>query len=170
MKKSFVIPILFAISLFPSTLGAEEAWGATAAKADSAPTVSEMLRYAIEDEYLAREEYSAILRKFGSQRPFSNIVKSEERHIAWIEDAYRSRNLALPADRAAEFVIVPASMIEALRAGVQAEIANIAMYGSFLAKPEISLASNRDLRDLFTRLRSASENHLAAFRRGLGGG
>ena len=40
-----------------------------------------MLTYAIQDEYLALAEYELIIEKYGSMRPFSNIINSEKTHI-----------------------------------------------------------------------------------------
>ncbi|MCI1209968.1 MAG: hypothetical protein LKF96_11040 [Treponema sp.] len=142
-------------------------WGAAGAKNERDLSVPAMLKYAIEDEFLARAEYDRIIKKFGKIRPFSSIIKAEERHIQWLKDEYKNRSLPVPDDRAADFVIVPGSVKEALEAGVTAEIENIAMYRSFLADPELSVPENRQLKDLFTRLMQASENHLAAFRRNL---
>lgn len=56
---------------------------------------------------------------------------------------------------------------EAFQTGVDAEIANIGMYETFLAHPLLARPENEALRDLFTRLRDASKNHLQAFRTGL---
>jgi len=143
------------------------AWGARAAQADTERSVEEMLKYAIQDEYLARAEYRAIMGKYGEIRPFANIVESEESHIAWLKDAYASRGLKVPADEAAAFIIVPASLEEAFRTGVAAEVDNIAMYDSFISSKLISAPENSSLKDLFERLRDASKNHLAAFQNGL---
>jgi hypothetical protein len=142
-------------------------WGARAAAADSDRSVDEMLRYAIQDEYLARAEYQAIIRKLGDVRPFSNIVGSEESHIAWLKDAYAAEGLGVPADEAASRVAVPPTLKDSLRAGVDAEVANIAMYDSFISSKLMAKAENADLKALFARLRDASKNHLAAFENGL---
>lgn len=151
-----------------ATTSTAGAWGATAALADSDLTVEDMLTYALQDEYLARAEYVAIMARFGVARPFSNIKESEDSHIAWLGEAFAARAMALPADAAAPFVVMPNTLKEAFEAGVSAEVANIAMYDSFLAEPEMKDGSNNAIRDLFTRLRRASENHLRAFRTQLG--
>lgn len=171
MKTKSMYRVLCVMFLFGLTLsaGAETSssfWGAKAAAADANPTIEIMLRYAIEDEYLARAEYEAILKKFGSQRPFSNIVKSEETHIGWIKDAYAKLKLQVPADNASLHVVIPASLDEAFRTGVQAEIDNIAMYDHFLETELVLQSANKEYRDLFIRLRDASKNHLEAFKKG----
>jgi hypothetical protein len=147
--------------------GGIEAWGSRAAVADTDLSVEDMLRYAIQDEYLARAEYAAIIKKFGSFNPFANIIRAEESHISWLVDAYKDARLAVPEDIAASLVTPPGSQKAAFEAGVEAEIANIAMYDSFIASPLMAKAENSSLKALFIRLRDASKNHLAAFRNGL---
>ena len=158
--------LAFAVTLSLSATGGAS-WGARAAAQDSEKSVEEMLHYAIQDEYLARAEYQAIMKKFGTIRPFSNIARSEETHISWLVDAFNTAGLPIPADEAIAYVVVPDTLAEAFQAGVDAEIANIAMYDSFLDSHLLSRPENASLRTLFTRLRDASKNHLAAFRRGL---
>jgi len=163
MKKT-LISALLALSIAASLSAAAPAVsGAKAAAADPDRTIPEMLRYAIEDEYLARAEYELIMRKFGTMRPFSNIMRAEESHIAWLREAYAQAKLAPPKDEAASLVTAPSTLKEAFQAAVQAEIDNIAMYDSFLSSGLLAKAENAALKDLFTRLRDASKNHLAAF-------
>jgi hypothetical protein len=150
-----------------ASAAAGDLYGSRAAAADSDRSVDEMLRYAIQDEYVARAEYRAIMAKFGDLKPFSNIVGSEESHIAWLKEAYAAEGLAVPADGAASHVVVPAAIKDAFRAGVDAEVANIAMYESFISSRLMAKAENADLKALFIRLRDASKNHLAAFENGL---
>jgi hypothetical protein len=166
-KLTFVIAIacLCAVSTFAESGGAS--WGAAAAKKDESPTIESMLRYAIEDEYLAHAEYEAIMNKFGSQRPFSNIIQAEETHIALLRDEYAARNLPVPADNGSEYVVVPATLKEAFAAGVNAEIENIAMYDRFLADSILSRTENAGVRNIFVRLRDASKSHLSAFQKAL---
>ena len=126
-----------------------------------------MLTYALQDEYSARAEYAAIMAKFGSMNPFSNIIESEQSHIAWLKDAYAARKLSLPADEATKHTVVPVTLKSAFEIGVQAEVDNIAMYDQFLATAVVKSPENAALRTLFTHLRDASKNHLKAFQRGL---
>lgn len=124
-------------------------------------TLQEMLTYAIEDEYKARAEYELIIEKMDGGRPFTNIVKSEETHIALLKPLFEAHNIQLPEDSAGEHVFLPYTIDEALKIGVQAEIDNIAMYEKFLSQdlPE-------DVESAFERLKNASQNHLKAFKRG----
>lgn len=139
-------------------------YGNAAAKADTSLTVSDMLTYAIQDEYLARAEYDAIMGKFGTIQPFSNIIKAENTHISWLEEAFKNYKLSIPKDEAKAYIHVPATLKETYEAGVQAEIDNIAMYERFLASPLIQDSKYNDLKVLFTNLRDASKNHLEAFK------
>lgn len=64
----------------------------------------------------------------------------------------------------AAHIVVPADMKAAAQAGVDAEIANIAMYKAFLARPELARAEYSSVKTLFENLMRASENHLRAFK------
>ncbi len=125
-------------------------------------TIEQMLTYAIEDEYLARAEYEAIIDAFDADRPFSRVIRGEERHIDALERLFETYGIAVPADTSADHVAVPASIEEALNTGVAAEEANIAMYATFLAQdlPD-------DVEAVFTALQRASTQHLRAFQYGL---
>jgi len=142
-------------------------WGAHAAAADSDRSIEKMLRYAIQDEYLAQAEYLAIMGRHGNIKPFSNIAESEKSHISWLKDACNDARLPIPADSAAAYVTIPDSLKGSFQAGVTAEIDNIAMYDSFLSSAPLAAEENAALKDLFIRLRDASKNHLSAFRNGL---
>lgn len=166
--------IALALAVFTSTLPlpalAEDmapAWGAQAAAADKDRTIAEMLRYAIEDEYLAHAEYLSIMKRHGEIRPFSNIAASEVSHISWLQDAFKKAGLPLPEDQGAAHVVPAETLKAAFQAGVAAEIDNIGMYDSFLASTLMAKPENAGLKALFVRLRDASKNHLAAFQNGL---
>jgi len=160
--------ILALLATAASSYAAGPGYGASAAtaaiKSGQAFTIVDMLRWAVEDEYLARGEYAAIMKKFGVMRPYSNIMDAEDQHLAWLKDEYAARGLAFPADGSASSVVVPADLKAAAQAGVDAEISNIDMYKAFLARPELSRPENASVKDLFERLMRASENHLRAFR------
>jgi len=163
-RKGFIVAALLACAALTAAGASGTLYGAAAAAADPSLTVEEMLTYAIQDEYLARAEYIAIMGKYGAIRPFSNIVKAEETHVAYLKDAFANYGLALPKDEAAARVAAPATLLAANQAGVQAEIDNIAMYDRFLADPAIKDEKRADLRALFSTLKKASENHLRAFK------
>lgn len=135
-------------------------YGAQGALADDDMSVADMLTYAIQDEYLAHGEYAAIIDAFGNSNPYSNIIRSEETHIAYLDDLFASYDLDVPADDSAEHLVVPGSLLDAAKTGVQAEISNIAMYEKFLGE-----ALPLDVMDVFSALKNASESHLQAFER-----
>ncbi|HOP65824.1 MAG TPA: DUF2202 domain-containing protein [Bacilli bacterium] len=135
-----------------------EGYGATGALEDSNLTILDMLTYAVQDEYLAHGEYEAIIEKFGNQRPYTNIILSEETHLSYLKEIYESYNLSFPEDESNSHIVVPETLLEAAETGVKAEEDNIAMYEKFLTYnlPE-------SVKDVFTILRDGSENHLKAF-------
>lgn len=135
-----------------------EGYGAQGSAVDEAMTVADMLTYAIQDEYIAHGEYAAILLEFGNVNPYSNIIRSEESHIAFLTDLFLAYGMVLPTDDSASHLVVPASLLDAAKTGVQAEIGNIAMYERFLGE-----ALPLDVLGVFTSLKTASESHLAAF-------
>lgn len=143
----------------------DESFGSAGASADGDLTLEGMLTYAIQDEYLARAEYEAIMEEYGSIAPFSNIIRAEESHISQLLPLFESNGLAVPADSAAGYVVLPASLDEAYRAGIDAEVANIAMYELFLAQelPD-------DVRAVFENLMAGSKSHLSAFENAASGG
>jgi hypothetical protein len=89
--------------------------------------------------------------------------EAEEKHLAWLKDAFAALGLSFPVDASGAYIQVPVTLLDAYKAGVQAEIDNIAMYDRFLDTALIQNPENKDLKILFTNLRNASENHLRAF-------
>ena len=136
----------------------EPSFGSDGALADGSRTLEEMLTYAIQDEYAAQAEYEAIMDQYGIVRPFSNIVKSEAVHIGLLLPLFEEYGLEVPVNDAEERIIVPDTLAQSYQTGVTAEIKNIDMYQSFLNEniPD-------DVKAVFERLMSASENHLKAF-------
>lgn len=137
-----------------------EGYGAKGALADKDLTISDMLMYAAQDEYLAHGEYLAIVDKFGSQKPYTNIISAEETHLAYLKEVYLTYGLDFPADASADHIVVPANLLEAAKTGVQAEIDNIAMYELFLTH---DLPDN--VLEVFSALKSGSDSHLLAFQK-----
>lgn len=158
--KKYIAGFLLITSL--SVLG--QGIGAKGALEDNELTDKKMLTYALQDEYLAKNEYLAILEKFGNVRPFSNIVKSEEQHIALLLPLFQKYGADTVSENSLkEKIVVPSSLEVAAQVGVDAEIDNIAMYEKFLAQKGLP----EDMRAAFENLKRASENHLAAFKRQL---
>lgn len=139
-----------------------ESWGSVSALDAVDYTLEEMLIYAIQDEYTARSEYEYLIETFAIDKPFTNIMASEEKHIAMLVPLFTTYAIPLTDDTSAEHLIPIASLEEAFAIGVEAEILNIAMYNAFLTQdlPD-------DIEATFIKLRDASENHLAAFEKNL---
>ena len=136
-------------------------YGYRGALADNDLTEAEMLKYAIEDEYAAKSEYQAVIDKLGNIAPFSNIVSAEQSHIDALKNLYINRGMEVPADNSSGRVSVPSSIAEAKAIGVEAETNNIAMYEKFLSQSNLP----NDMKQVFTSLKEASEQHLEAFKK-----
>jgi hypothetical protein len=140
-------------------------YGHSAAQADTKLTITTMLTYAIQDEYMARAEYLNIMNKFGAVRPFSNISNAESRHIALLENAFNSYKLTIPSDEGAKYARATDSLQASYQMGVASEVNNIAMYNRFLTESAVNNSSAASIKQLFITLRDASQRHLAAFKR-----
>lgn len=135
-------------------------YGAKGALVDNELTIMDILLYAVQDEYLARGEYLSIIETFGSQRPYSNIIKSEETHLVYLKEVFDSYGLDFPNDESIDHIIIPDNLLEAAKTGVQAEIDNIEMYELFLS---YDLPEN--VIEVFSSLKNGSHSHLAAFQK-----
>ncbi len=124
--------------------------------------LEEMMRYAWEDEHMALAEYEAIMDKFKVDRPYANIARSEETHIALLTELYEAHGLPLPSVNVKGHMVLPSSLEEAAEIGVKAEINNIDMYELFL-KNDLPA----DVAEVFELLKAGSEKHLDAFERQL---
>lgn len=130
---------------------------ATSVKAIS---VEDMLVYAMQDEVTAKAEYEALIEKFGSVRPITNILRAELRHIDALTPLLETYGVDI--GDFTPITAVPSSLDEAYQIGVDAEIKNVALYQTYLASelPE-------DVEAVFNRLATASSHHLEAFQRQL---
>lgn len=137
-------------------------YGAKSARSDREPELKSMLKYAIEDEYLARSEYEIAINTFGDEKPFPSIINSEVVHINWLKELFDRYNLDVPEDESKKYLGIPDSLKSAVELGVEAELENIGMYETFLGK-EIP----DDVRNVFCKLRDASKGHLVVLKRRL---
>jgi len=133
-------------------------FGSAGALDQDSYTLEEMLKYGLEDEHMALAEYKTIMEEWNITRPYANIARSEETHISYLEELYNSYGIDIPEVDTTGKELLPESLSEAAEIGVEAEIANIAMYEKFLDQdlPD-------DVEEVFILLKKASENHLAAF-------
>lgn len=137
-----------------------EGYGSAGALADKDLTINDMLMYAVQDEYLAHGEYLAIVAKFGSQNPYTNIISAEETHLAYLKEVFLAYELVFPEDTSAGHTMIPSDLLKAAETGVQAEISNISMYVLFLT---YDLPTN--VFEVFSALKSGSESHLLSFQK-----
>lgn len=158
--KSGVLILIVALLSSSMVFGVENGYGSGGGLSDKTLTIEEMLTYAIQDEYLAKAEYNKIMKTYGSIKPFTNISKTEERHISLLLPLFKTYKVAIPKDTSASYVVTPKTLVDSYKAGVIAEKNNIAMYTKFLKEKLPS-----DVRDVFLELKKASENHLKAFSR-----
>lgn len=120
----------------------------------------EYLYTALADERKALATYQAIMAKLGNVTPFINIARAEEQHISLLKALFDKYGEEIPADDT-KVGTVPATLAAACQLGVEAEIANDALYQEML--PNITL---QDVHEVFTALATASrEQHLPAFQR-----
>jgi hypothetical protein len=124
-------------------------------------TEQQALRDALDDEYRAWATYDQVIRDFGAERPFINIRDAEARHIEALRTLFQRYDLEIPDNtwpgRAPHF----ASTREACEAGIEAELANAALYERLMQS-----TNKQDILTVFGNLQRASrERHLPAFRR-----
>ena len=143
----------------------EALYGAAAVSEGETYTIEEMLVYAIQDEYMAEAVYEAIMDVYGTVKPFTSIAKAEGTHISLLLPLFERYGFEVPENEAEARIELPASLAESFEKGVAGEIENITVYGQFLEDEELP----DDVRSVFERLIAASENHLAAFERGVTG-
>ena len=143
------------------------------AAATLTPDARAAISAALEDEHRAEAFYAAVMEKFGEVRPFSNIIRAEQTHaselnaiLATYGEEQEADNPYLGSSEIAK--LVPETLAEACKMGVDAEIANRDLYDKKLMPAAKDYA---DVQAVFSALRDASENkHLPAFERCGGGG
>jgi hypothetical protein len=137
-------------------------YGAAAAFKDTDLTLSKMLKYAIQDEYLAKSEYQYVLDTFGDVSPFKDIMMAEVQHIKDVKILLEKYKFPVPEDLSNAHLIKVEDSNQTFEIGVNAEQDNITMYQDFLTKdlPE-------DVSTTFEFLMKASEQHLLAFEKEL---
>jgi hypothetical protein len=122
---------------------------------------AEALRIALDDEYKAWSVYEQVIADFGAVRPFTQIQKAEENHIAALVTLFDRYGLDVPANEYPGSMPSFDTLADACEAGVEAEIANAALYDQLF-----SLVDNPDIIQVFTSLQQASQTkHLPAFER-----
>lgn len=118
-------------------------------------------REALDDEYHAFSTYDQVVADFGEVRPFINVRGAEARHIDALLNLFHRYGVPPPANRWSGNVKRYQRVSDACEDGVEAEIANAALYERLMAS-----TTRPDLLAVFANLRNASqERHLPAFER-----
>lgn len=116
---------------------------------------------AINEEYKAHATYQAVIDKFGSVAPFSNIVSSEQSHIDAWKTLLTKYQIAIPEDPFLGKVTAPASVKDACATGVAAEKEDVALYDRLM-----KTVTQSDVLTVMQQQRDVSQNnHLPAFER-----
>ena len=133
----------------------------TAAAAATTPLTDEEvagLLDAIDEELTAQAIYLSIVDTFGSVSPFEQIADSEANHADALINQAEKYGVEIPEYVAPELPIFE-TLAEACEAGVDAEIADAALYDEISA-----FTTHADLLQVYNNLQSASLNsHLPAF-------
>ena len=117
------------------------------------------LQEAILEEYGAFNLYTAVMNEFGSTIPFERIARSETQHIAVLVRMADKYGVAVPANPGLTAATDFSTLADACQAGVDAEIADAALYDDLMV-----VTTHSDLLQVYSRLQSASLNsHLPAF-------
>jgi len=139
---------------------------APSATSELPDTAQKALQAALDDEYRAYATYQVIIEKFGDVRPFTNIIRAEDRHASFLKPLFTKYGLNVPENpylSGDSRPKAPATLKEACELGVQAEIDNAALYDG---KVLPAVKDYPDITDVAILLRDASRNnHLSAFQR-----
>lgn len=128
---------------------------------NSLPVLAQALRIAIYDEYKAFEFYKAVVAKYSSNPPFTNLIQAETRHFEALIALCKKYEIKAPVNDLQGSIIAPESLKECYELGVASEIENIYMYDYLLP----FVGDYTDVVDTFYRLQAASfNNHLPILR------
>ena len=113
-----------------------------------------MLDVLYRDELNAKAEYEALVDAFGDQAPYTQLIVAETRHADSLLRLYDLYDLDVPTPTL-KTPVIPANLLDSYTIGINAEMANIALYETYLSLdlPEI-------VERVFENLQRASENHL----------
>ncbi len=165
MKKRIMkgFGILAVVLIVVGIMGSKNAYAAdTQELTTDQLTTEEMLILALEDEYAAYYEYSAIVNAYGESRPFINLLAAEENHINALEQLFTAYGIVIP-EMSQELPAAPASLEEAYSLGITAETESIALYENLLSQNP-----QDDIAQVFEYLKDASVRHLEALNRSSG--
>lgn len=141
---------------------APAATGGAERSAPLSSSVKAAVEEALQDELRGEAMYGRVLKDHGDVRPFSNVVRAERRHAAFLEELLKARGLDVSARTTGVEVSGYASVKEACIAAVAFETANVALYDRLLAAGPLP----DDVQRAFDHNRMASlDHHKPAFER-----
>src|SRR5512139_608250 len=117
-------------------------WQTPVAPLDAAEIAA--LTKAIEEEYGALNIYQSALNQLGTVTPFSRIVRSEQQHLNALSQLFTKYGLPVPPNPGLVPAPIFANLTPACQAGVDAEIADAALYDRL--KPGVD---NADILQVF---------------------
>ncbi|MCJ7827950.1 hypothetical protein MUP65_02280 [Patescibacteria group bacterium] len=121
----------------------------------------EALLMALDDEYKAWAMYDQTISLLGQAGPFVMIRRAEEQHISSLKALFDKYGVEIPTNLWLGKSLVSNGYADMCHQGVEAEIANVALYQERLL-PVIE--DYPDLMTVFTNLMTASrDRHLPAF-------
>ncbi|NNE67973.1 MAG: DUF2202 domain-containing protein [Pyrinomonadaceae bacterium] len=121
----------------------------------------EGLLLALNDEYMATAIYAGVNEKFDNPRPFVNIVEAEKRHTKRLVEIFNKYELPVPENEWLGKAPGYESVLNACKAGIDAEIENKKLYDRIFDSTE-----KEDILTVYKALQRASEqNHKPAFER-----
>jgi len=169
IKRTLVVGTTIAAVVIGSVMafGAGNGWWKTCVAEPLLPIeVQEAVLEALvgaEGEYAAYATYDAILAEYGNVNSYANIMAAEAKHIESLKLILDEYDVEYPVENPYLGMIeAPDSLAEAAQAGVDAEIANVALYAEQLE----AVVDYPDIVDVFINLQRASqEQHLPAFER-----
>jgi hypothetical protein len=118
------------------------------------------LLLALNDEYHAWAVYEQVMQDFGTVQPFSNIQRAEESHINALKRQFNLYDVPIPDNPWVGNVASFGSVAEACAGGVDAEIANIALYDTLFSSTE-----RQSILNVYRALQRGSVSHQQAFER-----
>lgn len=138
--------------------GGNGSWGQPAISPLS-EAEKEALARAVLEEYGALNLYQAAAQQFDDTTPFARIALSEQQHVSALIRQAEKYGVTLPENPGLSSVPTFASLTEACRAGVAAEIADAQLYDQLS-----EVTTHSDILRVYANLKNASlYNHLPAF-------
>ncbi len=117
------------------------------------------LQDAILEEYGALNLYNSVIGQLGSVYPFNRIVNAEQQHVNALVRQAQKYGVSVPANSGLSSTPEFNTLAEACQSGVNAEIADAALYDTLKV-----VTTHSDLIKVFNTLQSASLNsHLPTF-------